>query len=92
MPEYYEYGHHEPENVPHGKVTLKQVVEFISGHYLDAVKFSIPNIAKNYHLPEETVSKYLHLFVFADLKMNKISDCSFYMYKLFQMGYFYKVF
>lgn len=57
VPAYYEYGHKDPENVPHGKVTLKQAVEFISGHYLDAAKFSVHNIAKDYHLPEETVSK-----------------------------------
>lgn len=66
--EEFEYGHKEPENVPFGKITLKNAMYFIGQHQMDPKKYNSVNIAEKYKLSEETVCKYhypqVFLFVF----------------------------
>lgn len=60
--EDYEYGFKEPERVPPGKTTLRNVVKFLTDHQLDPRIFTIQKISDDYLLPEPTVSKILQHF------------------------------
>lgn len=55
--EDFEYGYKEPEIVPKGKVTLRQVLKFITDHAEDPKKNDINNISKTYNLSEKTTGK-----------------------------------
>lgn len=55
--EEYELGYKEPSKVPLGKITLKNAIKFITNHQVDPKKYNSTQIAEEYLLPEETVSK-----------------------------------
>ncbi|XP_018323334.1 protein NDUFAF4 homolog isoform X2 [Agrilus planipennis] len=50
----FEYGFHEPREVPPGRVTLKNALQFINNHQLDPKNYTSTKIALQYNLPEET--------------------------------------
>lgn len=62
--EDFEYGHKEPENVPFGKITIKNAMYFIGQHQMDPKKYNSTTIAEKYKLSEEAVCKYQHPHVF----------------------------
>lgn len=59
--EEFELGYKEPKKVPLGKVTLKSAIQFITNHQMDPKHYNAANIAEQYNLPEDVVSRYLQL-------------------------------
>lgn len=55
--EDFEYGFKEPEKIPLGRVTLRNALKFINDHQSNPKEYSAIQIADEYLLPEETVSK-----------------------------------
>ncbi|KAK9874966.1 hypothetical protein WA026_005781 [Henosepilachna vigintioctopunctata] len=53
------FGIVEPENVPKGRVTLPNALQFITNHHANAAKCSVGHICEKYVLPEETVRNIL---------------------------------
>ncbi|XP_059472636.1 protein NDUFAF4 homolog [Neocloeon triangulifer] len=61
-PQRPEFGFEEPAEVAPGKVTLKNVLQFIYDHQTDPLKWSKENIAKQYKLEAECVENILANF------------------------------
>nr|XP_022921279.1 protein NDUFAF4 homolog [Onthophagus taurus] len=57
-----DYGFYEPKKVPLGRVTLRNVVKFISDHQSDKKTFSASKIAEQYLLPEDTTNHILKYY------------------------------
>ncbi|EEZ98853.1 protein NDUFAF4 homolog [Tribolium castaneum] len=63
--EDFEYGVKEPEKIPEGRASLKQVLKFVTDHQHDRRLHSVEAISKEYKLPEEitkNVLKYYKVF------------------------------
>jgi hypothetical protein len=62
--EDFEYGVKEPERVPEGRTTLRNALKFITDHHKNPRLHSAEQIAKEYAIPEETISKHQQLIDF----------------------------
>ncbi|CAG9861050.1 unnamed protein product [Phyllotreta striolata] len=56
------YGVKVPDKIPLGKATLGSVLEFLSLHQGNPVKYNAKNISEKYNLAEDTVSNILKYF------------------------------
>uniref|UniRef100_A0A7G3ALM9 Uncharacterized protein n=1 Tax=Lutzomyia longipalpis TaxID=7200 RepID=A0A7G3ALM9_LUTLO len=53
--EDFEFGHKEPKNVRHGRVTLRQASQFLGDYQRDQTEWTVEKIAQHYNLPVNTV-------------------------------------
>lgn len=58
----FEYGVHEPKEVPHGKCTLRQALAFITQHKTNPTECTPESIAQEYHLNKQIVENILKYF------------------------------
>ncbi|CAH0553983.1 unnamed protein product [Brassicogethes aeneus] len=58
----YEFGFQDPENVPLGKISLRNALQFITNHQADPIAATSQSIAKEHSIPEETVKNVLNYF------------------------------
>lgn len=58
-PENFEYGYKESDKVPRGKVSMRNVLEFLSDNHTNPQEFTASKIAADYHLKEEYVKDIL---------------------------------
>lgn len=65
FPDLPTYGYEEPEIIPEGKCSLRQVLEFITKHQDSPKEHSIETLAENYKInvnDMENILKYFHVF------------------------------
>ncbi|XP_066149730.1 protein NDUFAF4 homolog [Euwallacea fornicatus] len=64
QPEEFVFGHKEPEstNIPPGKTTLRNVLQFMSNHQSEPLKYTAKSIAMQHNLDEELVKQILKYY------------------------------
>lgn len=71
--EDFEYGVKDPEKIPEGKATLKQVLQFITDHQNNSKLHNSEKISNDYKIPEDTISNF---FVFIGLSQQQFRTIS----------------
>ncbi|RWS22540.1 hypothetical protein B4U80_08220, partial [Leptotrombidium deliense] len=64
-PEELIYGIKEPENIPVGKLSLRQIIDILSVSHNNPAEFTIENASKHYKVDEEKLKSmlsYFHIF------------------------------
>lgn len=59
-----EFGYQEPEIIPEGKITLKQVMNILVQHQEDGKKYNASYFSSQYKLTEEDAGKQKHTLIF----------------------------
>lgn len=53
-----QYGYMEPEEIPSGKITLKNTLELLSRHYDDRSNWTTAKLASHYNIDVKFVGEY----------------------------------
>ncbi|ERL92033.1 protein NDUFAF4 homolog [Dendroctonus ponderosae] len=62
QPEEFLFGHKEPDRIPVGKTTLRQVLKFVSYHQGDPKVHNVKQIAEEHKLSEDLVRNILKYY------------------------------
>lgn len=66
-----DFGIYEPDNIPDGRVGIRQAFDFISQHHLDPQKNSVGKIAIDYRMDLNTVENIVKYFQVFNLHIPK---------------------
>ena len=58
LPEPFEYGFYESDEVVPGRISLRQAIEFINNHAKDPEKYTVDFIAEKHKLDPKVVGMY----------------------------------
>ena len=64
-----EFGYVEPNNIPEGKCSLRQALEFITSHQDNPAGYTTKDISEEYKLNEAQVQKVIKYFHMLNLRL-----------------------